>query len=460
MNSRPNVLVILADDLAANVLRTADNTQAPTPNLDRLASESARLQSLFCTSPLCTPARGSLLTGLLPWRSGVLRLQDVLADGTQTLARQFHASDYRTATFGKMHFGQDCKPGLHGFEICRSDLNWYGPKHHPPSPEPDTPTQPPWQPLIDPARIWLNADRLPFPAYDEQKPNRRVANEVNAFLEEDHQYPFFCWVGFNQPHSPFNIPLDARFKSDPASFDLPEVDQEDQAQIPTIYRGLSDDDKRGIIAAYHDAVAYLDELVGSVLDSLERAGLRDDTIVFFSADHGYLLGQHGRFEKHCHYDEALRVPGMIRWPGQIPERDFEGLMSGVDFAPTLLSLCELEKLPRCDGMDLSAQLRGDRDDRDDRDEWPRKEIVSTYSANRVACLRNEHHKLILRGGDPAKEDPFNYAGCSEPEQSVRLFDLKKDPHELHDLSTDQVDRCEQMQKRLMQVLDEGAPGIL
>jgi len=442
MSRPPNLLVIVADDHADRVRGAAGDAQAHTPHMDALAAESARLTNLFCTAPLCTPARGSLLTGLMPPRSGVQYLDDPLADGTQTLARQLRDSGYRTACFGKMHFLQDGRPGMHGFDICRNDLNWYNPDHHPSSPDPSIPTLPPWRPFEDPARVWLNADRLPYPAYDRDKPNRRVADEARGFLAETHERPFCCWVGFNQPHCPFNVPIDARIRSDPADFTLPTIGSEDRGRIPQIFRDLDDDDQRGVIAAYHDAVAYLDELLGSVLQQLDDAGLRDDTIVLYTADHGYLLGEHGRFEKHCHFEEALRVPGLLRWPSHIAARDIDGLCSAVDLAPTLLALCGAAALPEQDGYTLDAQLL------DEQHDWPRDAIASVYAANREACLRDARYKFIARNGEPATPDPFNDAGDAPPWPAERLYDLAGDPQELHDRAAAEPERCDAMRRRL------------
>src|SRR4029077_20869894 len=110
----------------------------------------------------------------------------------------------------------------------------------------------------------------------------------------------------------------------PAGFKAPRVGPEDAAQIPLIFRDLTDADKRGIIASYYTSVAYLDRSVGRVLDTLRRLDLERDTLVVYMADHGYCLGQHGRFEKHCGYDAALRVPLLMRMPGRIRE----GVVSG------------------------------------------------------------------------------------------------------------------------------------
>src|SRR4029077_35710 len=103
----------------------------------------------------------------------------------------------------------------------------------------------------------------------------------------------------------------------PAGFKAPRVGPEDDGQIPLIFRGLTDADKRGIIASYYTSVSYLDRSVGRVLDALRRLDLEHDTLVVYMADHGYSLGQHGRFEKHCGYDPALRVPLLMRLPGKI-----------------------------------------------------------------------------------------------------------------------------------------------
>src|SRR5206468_8306659 len=117
---------------------------------------------------------------------------------------------------------------------------------------------------------------------------------------------------------------------------------EDDAQVPAIFRDLSDADKKGIQAAYYTSTEFMDKNVGLVLAALQRSGQAADTLVIYTGDHGYLLGQHGRFEKHCCYEPAVRSPLLMRWPGQIrPGGHTPALVELVDIAPTILQACRV-----------------------------------------------------------------------------------------------------------------------
>jgi len=154
----------MADDHAGYVMGCDGNHRAETPNLDRLAAESVRFSQHYCNSPMCTPSRQSLLTGQLPHATGVTRLMTPLKDGKPTIARQLKQAGYRTAVYGKMHFQKAAFPGQHGFDVpvTEDEIARLWRQQVRPEPVPaDVPTTPPWRPLKDPARIWLNSACLP-----------------------------------------------------------------------------------------------------------------------------------------------------------------------------------------------------------------------------------------------------------------------------------------------------------
>lgn len=298
----PNLVYIIADDHAGYVLGCDGNPLARTPHLDRLASQGTRFAAHYCNSPVCTPSRQSLLTGQLPHMAGVTRLPTPLAETKPTLARQLKQAGYTTAVFGKMHFNVPAKPGLHGFDfaITEGELNRSWTANVKPRPLPSgVPAKPAWHPFKDPARIWLNADKLPYPRFEADMRAAHQLQLANEFLDAHREKPFAMWVSFLEPHSPYDFPLEDRHRFDPARFTPPRVGPEDAPQIPLIFRGLTGEDKRGIIASYYTSVEYVDRNVGRLLEALRRRGLDRNTLVVYLADHGYSLGQHGRFEKHC-----------------------------------------------------------------------------------------------------------------------------------------------------------------
>ena len=193
---RPNFLFLLADDHAAYVMGCDGNRLALTPHLDRLAAQGTRFARHYCNSPVCTPSRQSFFTGQLPHMACVTRLPTALALDKPTLARQFQSAGYQTAVFGKMHLNRAAAPGLFGFdrmvtenEIRQAWLKDVKPRSIPPAVR----TKPPWKPFQDPARIWLNAEELPYPRIEAEMLGTYVANSALQYLEQNAAKPFALW---------------------------------------------------------------------------------------------------------------------------------------------------------------------------------------------------------------------------------------------------------------------------
>ncbi len=428
--SKPNLLFLIADDHAGYVLGAAGDRTAQTPNLDRLASEGTRFARHFCNSPVCTPSRQSFFTGQMPHMAGVTRLPTPLAEDKPTLAKQLRSAGYRTAVFGKMHFNRAAYPGLHGFELAMTEREieqaWRS-QTNPKLPPPDLKTKPPWRPFKDPARIWLNADKLAYPRYEEDMKSTFVARLAARFLEEQRDRPFALWVSFTEPHSPFDFPIEDRDVFDPAAFRAPRVGPQDHWQIPLIFRDLTDADKRGIIAAYYSSVHFLDRKVGLVLDKLRALNLVENTLVVYLSDHGYSLGHHGRFEKHCGFDPALRVPLTMRFPGRIRRGVVTDLTEHIDVPATILDLLGVEPLPILHGHSLRPYLEGRP--------MPaaRDHIFSEYLENEEAYLRTDRYKLIFCSGKRERQDGYQ-TDRPTPGRYHRLYDLQNDPGEFTDVA--------------------------
>lgn len=427
---KPNLLFIIADDHAGYVFHADGNARAQSPALDHFASQGARFAANYCNAPVCTPSRQSILTGQLPHAAGVTVLSTPLDESKPTLAKQLHASGYATAVYGKMHFNRPGTPGLHGFQIaCTEDVaqtRWLhdvGPEHVPEGIR----TKPQWRPFRDPARIWLNADKLPFPRVEAEMKNTWTVEQAGQFLSQHRRDPFALWVSFQTPHSPFDFPIEDRGRFAPQSFPVPEVGPEDPPQIPLIFRGLSATDKQGIIAADYTSVAFLDRSVGKVLAKLHELDLDRDTLVVYMADHGYSLGQHGRFEKHCCYDPALRVPLIMRWPDKIAPGVVTDFTQTVDVGPTILDLLGVEPFAVNHGQSLRAYLEGQHLAN------PRQEIFSEYLENEEACIRTRAWKFVQCSGRRARTDGY-ITGNPTPGRYYRLFNLQNDPGEFHNLS--------------------------
>ena len=443
----PNVLLILTDDHAAYALGCYGSEIARTPHLDRLASEGALFSRAYCNSPMCTPSRQSLITGKMPHAAGVTLLRTALADHELTLGEFLGASNYATGAIGKMHFNSQLR---HGFQhllgrgqFGRALRARGGRKPLPAAVE----TLGPWRPFRDHARAWLNGGYLPFPAREVDMDATYYAEAAIAYLNKKHDRPFFLIVSFTQPHSPFNFPVEFRERYEPEKIPLPAVGPEDAPQIPLIFRDLSRVEKQRINASYYTAVEFVDKKVGEVLAALDRRGLAENTLVLYAGDHGYTLGHHGRFEKHCFYEEAVHSPLIARWPGKIaPKRKIAALVEFVDIFPTVVEVCGLEPPPGLHGKSLLPLLTGKPGANPHRES-----IVSLYFINEEAMIRTDRWKLIYCTGRRAREDGYK-TDHPTPGRYRKLFDLEKDPGEMQNLAADppQRDRIRRLEAALLE----------
>lgn len=429
---KPNLLYLLADDHAGYVFGADGNRLASTPSLDQLSAEGTRFARNYCNSPVCTPSRQSFFTSQLPHASGVTLLSTRLSEDKPTLAKQLKASGYEPAVIGKMHFNQESKPGLHGFGMPWTEDVTHRKWLEDVGPAPSNvgmPVKPEvWRPFVDPARVWLNADHLPFDRTYEEMEGTWIARQAARYIQEHKDDPFALWVSFKSPHSPFDFPIEERSRFRPTTFSVPEVGPDDAAQIPLIFRGLSNADKRGIIASYYTAVQFLDRNVGEVLAALSHAGLEKDTLVVYMADHGYSLGQHGRFEKHVCYEPALRVPLIFRWPGKVGRgRVVREFTESIDVPPTLLEMLNAEPFAVNHGQSLTGYLGAAKPAN------ARRSIFSEYLENEEACVRTDRWKLIHCSGRRARKDGY-VTDKPTPGRTVRLFDLQRDPGEFRNVA--------------------------
>ncbi|MEJ7608516.1 MAG: sulfatase-like hydrolase/transferase, partial [Bryobacteraceae bacterium] len=291
------------------------------------------------------------------------------------------------------------------------------------------------------AEEWLNADNLPYPRLEADMRSAFLLSRVSEYLTENKDKQFALWVSFQEPHSPFDF-LVGHSRRTAADFEAPGVGPEDAWQIPKIFRDLNDEQKRGIIAAYYNSARYLDKNVGKVLDALQRLKLDDNTCVVYMADHGYSLGQHGRFEKHCGYDPAMRVPLIMRWPGHIRKGVTPELTESVDVPHTILDLLGAPELPVQHGSSLRPYLEG---------KVPgsvRDHIFCQYAENEEAFVRTTSHKFIYCSGRRTRTDGY-LTDNPAPGGYVRLYDLQTDPGEFTDIAGRSPQLVQQMKATML-----------
>jgi choline-sulfatase len=209
---------------------------------------------------------------------------------------------------------------------------------------------------------------------------------------------------------------------------VPAVSARDRQGQPRIFRDLTDAEKQGIQAAYYTSLSFVDHAVGSVLDALDRSGQAENTVVVDQGDNGYMLGEHGRFEKHCFFEPAVRVPLLMRWPGQIPGGRVVGdIVEFVDLVPTLLALLGVEPMPDLQGTSLVPLLK------DEPGAVGRKFVFSEYLENEEAMIRSDHYKLIVGTGRRQRTDGYE-TGLPLTGPYERLFDEQADPGETTNLA--------------------------
>ncbi|MBY0458524.1 MAG: sulfatase-like hydrolase/transferase, partial [Gemmataceae bacterium] len=362
----PNVLWLCADDYTPNACGAYANLVARTPNIDRLAAQGVTLTRAFAPCPLSTPSRQAFWTGRYPRSIGVTLSPTPLPDDEITLPARLREAGYEVAAFGKTHF---YSPRPHEFDT-RLDFEhyraWLAAKGCSPLPA-GVEVLGPWRPFADPPAVWLNAGVRPFAAVDEDMFGTFLARRAAEFIRQPHKKPFFCYVSTFETHSPFNFPADWPFRHSPDDFSVPEITEEDAHELPEVFRELTPADRRGIVAAYHTCANFMDRNVGVVLDALEASGHADDTLVLFTSDHGYFLGQHGRFEKHSCYDPAIRAAVVARWPRHFPAgRKSDALVELPDLAPTVLDACGLPVPAEMRARTLLPLLRGQAETHRDR----------------------------------------------------------------------------------------------
>jgi arylsulfatase A-like enzyme len=246
-------------------------------------------------------------------------------------------------------------------------------------------------------------------------------------MEENRDERMCLWLSFYEPHSPYNFPIEFAKNSDPSAMPLPAAGKEDERWIPAIFRALSDGDKRGIIASYYNSVEYLDTNIGRALEKLEQLGLADSTLVVYAGDHGYLLGDHGRFEKHMMWEEVVRTPMIIRDP-RYPARTVSAMVEMIDLVPTILEALGEPPLPGAQGRSLMPLIQGKTNDHRDF-------VFSEYFHDNKAMVRTRDWKYIYTTG---KSDlTLGYeTGLGPSGRLNRLYNMIDDPRETTDVAAD------------------------
>ncbi len=351
--SKPNVLLILPDQMRATAMGCMGNRDVQTPNIDRMASEGILFRKTYANVPVCCPARAILMTGTYPHING-MRANDLrLRESETTIAEILKGRGYRTGFIGKWHLdGGPRDPGFvppgprrQGFDFWAAYECHH--KHFEPTYFRDSPEM-----------ITKN----------QFEPEASCDFAVEFLESQPSNQPFFLTVQMGPPHDPYGAPEEYMNKYLPERIHPPENWQpgsESRPNKPARQKNAAlmnrNVEPGGLeeIAAYYAAITALDDQVGRLLKTLKERGFDENTIILFTSDHGDMLGSHGMRRKRKPHDESARVPGIMRWPANIPKRQaVDTLFSHIDMAPTLLALTGTEVPKNMQGSDLSQVALG------------------------------------------------------------------------------------------------------
>ena len=437
---RPNIIFILSDDHAAHALGCYGSRINRTPNLDRIAEGGMRFDNCFCTNSICTPSRATILTGTYNHVNGVTTLATKMDNQLLTFPRALGESGYQTAVFGKWHLGEGpayCPAGFDDWAVLPGQGRYHNPEFIFPGEGGGVRRTVPGYAtdvITDLALDWLRSrDRArPFCLlYHHKAPHRPwYPDEKHAHLFLDADVP-----------EPETLLDDYRGRAAAAAAQMrvgPHMNSVDlKCEVPL---ELPEPQLRRwayqrYIKDYLRVVASIDDNVGRVLDWLDGVGLRENTLVLYTSDQGFFLGDHGWYDKRFMYEESLRMPMIMRWPREIASGSHnDDIVLNTDFAPLCLSLADLPARAEIQGRDLRPLLRGQTPA-----DWRRSMYYRYWmhgSGHNVYAhygVRTKNRKLIYYYADPLSQP----GATGEPQvPEWELFDLERDPCELHNLYHD------------------------
>ncbi len=451
----PNVLFLIADDLTANALACYGNTLVHTPNIDALASRGMRFERAYSQYPVCNASRSSILSGLYPDRikavGGSYTAFDAALGAESTLPEHFRLNGYTSSRVSKIYHMRvpgditSGSPGPDHGDSWDTTYNVLAPEWMSPGVTGHYTNE---TLIFDPHQhynLGFGAAFYKVETYSDgsEQADALAATEAVQLLNNLQDDSFFLAVGFVRPHVPLVAPATTFAQYNAATLPLAASVPNDLLDIPS--QGIfwdepvrgpnNDDDRRSVLQAYYASVTFMDEQVGRVVTALENLGLGDDTIIVFTSDHGYHLGEHTMWQKLSLHEESARVPLIIAGPGIAPGTT-GGLAELIDLYPTLADLADLPVPPTCQGESLRPLLEG------------------TAASVREAALTSVDDGDLLRTEEWAY---IRYSGGGE-ELYPMMVDPISDPLQFTNLASDpahQVTR-QQLETLLDAKLDQAA----
>ncbi len=438
--SRPNIVFIMSDDHAAHAMSCYGSRINRTPQLDRIAEGGMRFDNCFCTNSICTPSRASILTGTYNHVNQVTTLATHMDNQLWTFPKELQASGYQTAIFGKWHLGTGpahCPTGFDDWAVLPGQGLYHNPEFIFPDPnggEQRTVRGYVTDLITDMSLDWLKRrdPNRPFCLlYHHKAPHREwEPDEKHAHLYLNEEIPepptllddYAGRTAAAAAKMRVGVDMNAQDLKCHINHELPEPELRKWAY-------------QRYIKDYLRVIASIDDNVGRVLDWLDAEGLADDTVVIYTSDQGFFLGDHGWYDKRFMYEESLRMPFIIRYPRRIaPGSVNSDIVLNVDFAPLFLELAGLPVPAEIQGRSFLPLLEG-QTPADWREAmyyryWMHKSHHNVYAHY---GLRTKTHKLIYYYNDALGQEGA-VDECYDPEWE--LYDLEKDRYELHNIHAD------------------------
>jgi len=444
---KPNLLFLWTDEQRPDTMAVYGNRKIHAPYLNLFAGQSQAFSHAYVSQPVCTPSRSTVMTGLWPHTSGCVTNNIPVPDHVACLPEMVADSDYATGYFGKWHLGDEIF-AQHGFQEWRSIEDRYRASYRPgrdPQRRCDY-----WHFLKD---LGYEPDTREGDFSRSFAARRRIDHCKPAFLESNardflarhRRDPFILYVNFLEPHMPYFGPLNV--EHDPAAVDLPpNFDDPLEEDEPLRYRllveryrergeGMEMKDEaswRRVIANYWGLVTQVDRSVGAILRTLDELSLADNTIVVYTSDHGDMMGAHRLAAKSVMYEEAVRVPWLVRLPGMNQGRLIRGRFSHIDLVPTLLDLLGQPIPANLPGRSLRPVLQGRRAPESDvYIQWS-SDAIDVPAHPRVPASEAERQKAIAASTRTIiTQDGWKL--CLSAGDKSQLFHLATDPGETHNL---------------------------
>ena len=445
---KPNVLFIISDDLTSTALSCYGNEVCRTPNIDGLAAQGTRFTRAYCNATYCGPSRASFMSGYYPHATGVLGYtspRPAIGDRA-TWSQHFKNAGYHTARVSKIyHMGvpggiEEGGDGADDPASWTERFNSPGPEWKAPGVGETLEGNPDGKKPVVGGNTFVVVEAE---GDDLVHSDGKTAAKACELIAQHQDKPFFLAVGFVRPHVPFVAPKPYFEPFLPyEKLTVPPKIPGDWDDIPkaginyktSVNMKMDERRQKKAVGGYYASVAYMDAQVGKVLDALERSGQADNTLVIFTSDHGYHLGEHDFWAKVSLRDESAMVPLIVKVPGKKPAV-CHSLVELIDLYPTIAQLC---------GLDVPARLQG-------RDLSPMFDDPSFSVRDAAFCVAPSSRGFLLR------EDRWAYLQYAEDaSKGIELFDMEEDPKQYTNLAArpDHQAEVERLKAKLAAKLTE------